>query len=126
MIEKDIASEETTSTEAETTTAPAEAAPAETRPTREQSGERPPRPEGGYNRRGGPGGQRRRKKVCLYCTEKNETIDYKSAYKLKKFVTERGKVLPRRVTGTCALHQRAVTTAIKTARHMALMPYTSD
>jgi len=131
MINKDITPEENTTPEgeAEVSTPVETEAPAEnTRPSREQGegGERPQR-EGGYNRgRGGPGAQRRRKKVCIYCTDKNETIDYKAAYKLKKFVTERGKILPRRVTGTCAAHQRAVTTAIKTARHMALMPYTSD
>ena len=64
------------------------------------------------------GGMRRRK-VCQFCADKTEAIDYKNAEKLKKFVTERGKILPKRVTGTCAKHQREVTTAIKRARVMA-------
>lgn len=71
------------------------------------------------------GGMRRRK-VCQFCADKTEAIDYKNAEKLKKFVTERGKILPKRVTGTCAKHQREVTTAIKRARVMALLPYVAD
>ena len=59
-------------------------------------------------------------------TNKAESIDYKDTQKLKKFVSERSKILPRRVTGTCAKHQRMLTTAIKRARHLALLPYTSD
>ena len=66
----------------------------------------------------------RRKKVCVFCGK--ETIDYKDTLKLKKYVSERGKILPRRITGTCAKHQRALTTAIKRARHLALMPYVQD
>ena len=66
----------------------------------------------------------RRKKVCVFCG--GEEISYKDAAKLKKYVSERGKILPRRVTGTCAKHQRALTTAIKRARHVSLMPYTQD
>ena len=72
------------------------------------------------------GGIRRRKKVCVFCGEKNGTIDYKDTNKLKRYVSERGKILPRRITGTCAKHQRAVTGAIKRARHLALMPYTAE
>ena len=68
----------------------------------------------------------RRKKVCQFCADKAETIDYKDVEKLKKYVTERGKILPKRITGTCAIHQRAVTTAIKRARIVALLPYTAD
>ena len=68
----------------------------------------------------------RRRKVCQFCADKTEAIDYKNAEKLKKFVTERGKILPKRVTGTCAKHQREVTTAIKRARVMALLPYVAD
>ena len=67
---------------------------------------------------------RRRKKVCIFCGEKAQEISYKDVATLKKYVSERGKILPRRITGTCAKHQRAVTTAIKRARHIALMPYT--
>ena len=68
---------------------------------------------------------RRRKKVCIFCGEDN-VIDYKDTAKLRKFISERGKILPRRVTGTCAKHQRAVTLAIKRARHVALLPYTVE
>ncbi len=66
---------------------------------------------------------RRKKKVCAFCAEKSEVIDYKDAYKLKKFITERGKILPRRITGNCAKHQRELTTAIMRARNIALLPY---
>ena len=66
---------------------------------------------------------RRRRKVCVFC---GKEISYKDAAKLKKYVSERGKILPRRVTGTCAKHQRAVTVAVKRARHMAIMPYVDD
>jgi small subunit ribosomal protein S18 len=68
----------------------------------------------------------KRKKVCLFCAEKAETIDYKDIAKLRKFISERAKILPRRVSGTCAQHQRALTTAIKRARQMALLPYISN
>ena len=70
---------------------------------------------------------RRRKKVCAFCADKNHTgIDYKDVNKLKRYVSERGKILPRRITGNCAKHQRALTVAVKRARHIALMPYTLD
>ena len=70
---------------------------------------------------------RRRKKVCVFCADKtNAGIDYKDVNKLKRYVSERGKILPRRITGNCAKHQRALTVAIKRARHVALMPYTVD
>jgi len=67
---------------------------------------------------------RRRRKVCVFCGK--ETIDYKDVAKLKKYVSERGKILPRRITGTCAKHQRELTTAVKRARHIAIMPYVAD
>ena len=70
-------------------------------------------------------GIRRRKKVCVFCGKDNE-ISYKDTAKLKKYVSERGKILPRRVTGSCAKHQRALTLAIKRARHVALMPYVAE
>ena len=73
-------------------------------------------------RRGGM----RRKKVCQFCADKNKTIDYKDVDTLKKYVTERGKILPRRITGTCSIHQREVTKASKKARVVALMPYIPD
>ena len=69
---------------------------------------------------------RKRKKVCQFCAEKAKEIDFKDANKLRKFTSERGKILPRRVTGTCAMHQRQLTTAIKRARVVALLPYTTD
>ncbi|MBR6977305.1 MAG: 30S ribosomal protein S18 [Lachnospiraceae bacterium] len=80
------------------------------------------RPESPMKRRGG----RRRKKVCVFCGKENNEIDYKDAAKLRKYVSERGKILPRRVTGTCAQHQRALTTAIKRARHIALLPFMEE
>ena len=69
---------------------------------------------------------RRRKKVCIFCTEKDKAISYKDVNTLKRYISERGKILPRRITGTCARHQRALTSAIKRARHIALLPYTTD
>ncbi len=66
-----------------------------------------------------------RKKVCAFCVDKVDNIDYKDVSKLKKYVSERAKIVPRRVTGTCSIHQRKLTVAIKRARHMALIPYVS-
>ena len=71
-------------------------------------------------------GRKSRKKVCAFCVDKVEHIDYKDIARLRRFMSERGKILPRRVTGTCARHQRDLTTAIKRARHLALLPYTAD
>lgn len=70
--------------------------------------------------------RRPRKKVCAFCVDKVETIDYKDVAKLKRYMSERAKIVPRRVTGTCARHQRELTVAIKRARHLALLPYVSD
>ena len=67
----------------------------------------------------------RRKKVCVFCGKDN-VIDYKDVNKLKRYISERGKILPRRIPGNCAKHQRALTVAIKRARHVALMPYVTD
>ena len=67
-----------------------------------------------------------RRKVCSFCVDKVESIDYKDIATLKKYISERGKILPRRVTGTCAKHQRELMTAIKRARHIALIPYTNE
>jgi len=72
------------------------------------------------------GNKRARKKVCMFCIDRAEIIDYKDLGKLKKCLSERSKILPRRVTGTCAFHQRELTIAIKRARHLALIPYVSD
>ena len=70
--------------------------------------------------------RRPRKKVCAFCAEKVDEIDYKDVEKLKRFVSDKGKILPRRVTGTCAKHQRKVTEAIKRARTIALLPFTVE
>ena len=67
-----------------------------------------------------------RKKVCPLCADKNLVLDYKNADQLKKFINEKGKILPRRATGACAKHQREITTAVKRARHIAIIPYTQD
>lgn len=77
-------------------------------------------------RRGGGGRWQRRRKVCAFCVDKIEHIDYKSALRLRKFVTERGKILPRRTTGTCASHQRVLAAAIKRAREIALLPFVAE
>ena len=92
------------------------------------------RPEGrGGSSAGGPGGQGgkkkffyRRKRVCKFCVEKLEYIDYKDVKMLQQFIPERGKILPRRISGVCSLHQRKLQTAIKRARAIALLPYATD
>ncbi len=69
----------------------------------------------------------KRRRVCAFCVDKtNAVIDYKELNKLQKFITERGKILPRRISGNCAKHQRKLTTAIKRARQLALLPYTNE
>ena len=90
-------------------TAPA-SAPAQTAPARSY------RPQNNH----------KRTKVCQFCVDKCEQIDYKDAAKLRRFVSERSKILPRRTTGTCAMHQRQLTEAIKRARQIALLPYVTD
>ncbi|MBR6351337.1 MAG: 30S ribosomal protein S18 [Firmicutes bacterium] len=77
------------------------------------------------NRKGFSGGMRKRK-VCQFCADKTLKIDYKDVETLKKYTTERGKILPRRITGTCSMHQRHITRAIKQARTVALMPFDAD
>jgi small subunit ribosomal protein S18 len=78
----------------------------------------------------GPGGKKkffyRRKRVCKFCVEKLEYIDYKDVKMLQQFIPERGKILPRRISGVCAMHQRKLQTAIKRARLLALLPYVTD
>ncbi|NMA68123.1 MAG: 30S ribosomal protein S18 [Desulfitobacterium sp.] len=71
-------------------------------------------------------GRRPRRRVCSFCVDKVEYIDYKDTHKIRKYITERGKILPRRISGNCAKHQRQVTKAIKRARHIALLPYIVD
>lgn len=77
----------------------------------------------------GPGGRpqkRQHRKVCMFCMERIDYIDYKEISRLRRFVSDRGKILPRRVTGTCARHQRPLTTALERARSIALLPYTTE
>jgi small subunit ribosomal protein S18 len=96
---------------------------AEQRPSGGQA-ERPGRKEGGA-----PGGRKqyfRRRKVCKFCTEKIDVIDFKDVKLVGQFVSERGKILPRRLTGTCSNHQRALSVAIKRARNIALLPFTGS
>lgn len=76
-------------------------------------------------RRGGKM-RRSKKKVCAFCVDKAESIDYKDTAKLRKYVTERGKILPRRISGTCAKHQRQLTASVKRARNIALLPFTTE
>jgi len=76
---------------------------------------------------GGHGKNRRaRKRVCAFCVDKVTEIDYKDTAKLRKYITERGKILPRRISGNCAKHQRCLTEAVKRARIVALLPYTTE
>jgi len=73
-----------------------------------------------------PDYDRRRRKVCSFCLDRIEVIDYKEVPKLRRYLSDRGKILPRRMTGTCARHQRRLTVALKRARHIALLPFSSD
>jgi len=82
----------------------------------------PPRRTGG----GGPNKWRARRKVCAFCVEKTDYIDYKNVNRLRRFVSERGKMMPRRSTGTCAGHQRTLSEAIKRAREIALLPFVAE
>jgi small subunit ribosomal protein S18 len=100
------------------------------RPDRPDRERRPPRPYGqqggpGGSREGGPGGRKffRRKKVCKFCTEKIEAINYKDVRLLAQFVAESGKIVPRRLTGVCTRHQRRLSASIKQARNIALLPF---
>lgn len=71
-------------------------------------------------------GKRAKRKVCSFCVDKIMYIDYKDTPRLRRYLSERGKILPRRITGTCAKHQRQLTTAIKRSRHIAMLPFVSD
>jgi small subunit ribosomal protein S18 len=71
-------------------------------------------------------GRKPKKKVCSFCVDKVESIDYKDVPKLRRYTTERGKILPRRISGNCAKHQRQLTVSIKRARNMALLPFTAE
>ena len=92
----------------------------------QQQQQKPERSEQRPERSERPARDRRRRKVCQFCVDKVEHIDYKDTARLRKYVSDRAKILPRRMTGTCAMHQRQLTEAIKRARHVALIPYTSD
>jgi len=89
---------------------------------------------GGYQRDSSPNGQRstnrqqlqRKKRTCRFCDSKDVYIDYKNEKRLQRFVSEQGKIIPRRITGTCAYHQRQLVTAIKRARHLALISFVND
>ena len=76
--------------------------------------------------RGGRGGRRGRKKVCAFCVDRVYHIDYKDVPRLRRYLSERSKIIPRRVTGTCAHHQRQLMVAVKRARHLAFLPYVSE
>lgn len=71
-------------------------------------------------------GKKGKKRVCSFCVDKVEEIDYKDASRLRKYISDRGKILPRRITGNCARHQRLLTVAIKRARQVALLPFTAE
>ena len=90
----------------------------------EEKNSRPERGERDFSR--GRGNRRSRRRVCSFCVDKVDYIDYKDVNRLKKYVSERGKILPRRISGNCAKHQRALTLAIKRARQIALLPYTTE
>lgn len=89
----------------------------------DRGGERPRRRSGGG---GGGGGRFGRRRVCSFCVDKVQGIDYKDPAKLRRYVSDRAKIEPRRKTGTCARHQRMLTTALKRARHLALLPFTAQ
>src|SRR5437867_5394430 len=105
-------------------------------PTDRAAAPRPPRRDGppgagsrdgGRSYGGGPGGLRRpRRKVCTFCVDKVQKIDYKDVGRIRRYISDRGKIDPRRKSGTCAKHQRMLTTALKRARLMAMLPYTAD
>jgi small subunit ribosomal protein S18 len=121
-----------TSTQAAPASEPAAAAPSTPRPYTPREGSSGPREGGGPGGPrpagrgpGGPGGRKffRRKKVCKFCVEKIDTIHYRDVRLLQGFVAERGKIVPRRLTGVCTKHQRRLTRAIKQARNIALLPF---
>ena len=79
-----------------------------------------------FDKSAAPQKNRKRRKVCQFCVDKAEYIDYKDTVKLRKYLSERSKILPRRTTGTCAMHQRQLTMAIKRARQIALLPFVTE
>jgi small subunit ribosomal protein S18 len=135
-------SETTASTEnapepaATTAPAPSESAPSIERESRPSYGDRDSGPPSGGDRGrderprrrsgGGGGGRFGRRRVCSFCVDKVDSIDYKEPAKLRRYISDRGKIEPRRKTGTCAKHQRMLTLALKRARHVALLPFTAQ
>src|SRR6266700_4057957 len=122
--------DETTPQSAPEASAPSAARPYTPRPAYAgPGGPRPPRPAGGPGGPGGPGGGPggrkffRRKKVCKFCTEKIDAISYRDVRLLQGFVAERGKIVPRRLTGVCTRHQRRLSLAIKQSRNIALLAF---
>ena len=95
-------------------------------PAAEQRPERTERTEQRTDRNDRQARTRKRRKVCQFCVDKIAHIDYKDAAKLRRYISERGKILPCRMTGTCAMHQRQLTVAIKRARQIALLPFVAD
>jgi len=93
---------------------------------RGERGERGERSSRGPRREGGRGERFSRRRVCNFCVDKMDLVDYKDVGRLRKYLSERGKIEPRRKTGTCAKHQRVLTTALKRARQLALLPYTAE
>lgn len=104
----------------------APAAGAAPRPAGPMGGPRGPRPAGGPRSFGPPGARRPRRKVCVFCVDKVKRIDYKDKARLQRFLSDRARIEPRRKSGSCAKHQRMLTTALKRARFMALLPYTAE
>jgi small subunit ribosomal protein S18 len=98
--------------------------------TEEVQQQRPSDQDGGGQRQERPrrrgGGRFGRRRVCAFCADKNAVIDYKEPGRLRRYISDRGKIEPRRKTGTCAKHQRTLTIALKRARHLALLPFTAE
>ena len=93
------------------------------------TGENQPRPARERSERGGRGNMRKvasHPKVCQFCVDKTKSLDYKDSSRLRQMITEHGKIKSRRITGTCAMHQRMVATAVKKARNMALLPFVNE
>ena len=117
--------DETSTPSAPASQAPSTYTPRGPRPAGGQGGPGGPRPAGGPGGPGGPGGRKffRRKKVCKFCTEKIDSISYRDVRLLQGFVAERGKIVPRRLTGVCTTHQRRLSLAIKQSRNIALLAF---
>jgi small subunit ribosomal protein S18 len=122
MADEIIKPDQAEETRAEVVT-PAPPAAAEGAPTPERGAPRPRRGDDEERGQGGPRVPRFKRKGCRFCQNKSMVIDYKSVETLERYITDRGKILPRRITGTCAKHQRALAESIKRARMIALLPF---